>query len=304
MAAKVDKFGQDLRKVVKSMSTYPIFSSKWFSMLGSLQHITEVAVVEQKEQAPEGNEGGTLWERNELIVRYMLEEGKLNLCLRLLIDFKTMQRNEQFADALQNAKAKEPEATFDDLATIKIKAAMFEQGLGTLLSCSLGSIESLQTLDIPALIVHISDCLKFSLSHSEMVKSPDADRRQEVLCHHYLAAIFGRLDDLQEDRIMEVMQENDVFSLVVTNVAKFHEFFSVSTKVKASKVLTGSLFLHSVLSLLSTHPFNVIEDYGLLLSDWLSVFAGLIRISWFRGVQNLAFGFHNERGIEENDRQF
>mmetsp|Transcript_54888 Transcript_54888/g.128325 ORF Transcript_54888/g.128325 Transcript_54888/m.128325 type:complete len:304 (-) Transcript_54888:105-1016(-) len=246
MAAPVnrEKLGQDLRKVVRSMSPHPIFSSRWFAMLGSLQHITDVAVVEQKhhgEQAPDGKEGGTLWERNELIVRYMLEEGKLNLCLRLLIDFKTMQRNEEFADALTKAKASEPAAQFDDLPTIKIKAAMFEQGLGLLLACALNSVESLQTLDMPALIVHMGHCLKFSLSHSEMVRSPDADRRQEVLCHHYLAAMFDRMENLQEDRILELMQENDIFSLVVTNVEKFHEFFSVPTKINATKAMSGIL---------------------------------------------------------------
>mmetsp|Transcript_53875 Transcript_53875/g.109811 ORF Transcript_53875/g.109811 Transcript_53875/m.109811 type:complete len:302 (-) Transcript_53875:353-1258(-) len=239
-----EKFSQDLRKIVKQMAPNAIFSSRWFQMLGSLQHITDVAVVEHKnhgEGAQDANHGQTLWERNELIVRYMLEEGKLNLCLRLLIDFKTMQRNEEFADALSKAKAAEPSATFDDLPTIKIKAAMFEQGLGLLLSCALCSVESLQTLDMPALIIHISNCLKFSLSHSEMVRSPDADRRQEVLCHHYLASIFDRMEHLQEDRIMELMQEHDVFSLVVTNVAKFHEFFSVPTKQKAAKALAGFL---------------------------------------------------------------
>ena len=33
----------------------------------------------------------TLWEGEELTVRYMLEEGKLNLCMRLMEEYKRAQ---------------------------------------------------------------------------------------------------------------------------------------------------------------------------------------------------------------------
>lgn len=189
----------DLRKTVKQISPHTLFSSKWFAMLGSLQHVTDTAVVEQRTHGS-GNEGEslkTLWERNEVTVRYLLEEGKLNLCLRLMIDFKGMQRKEMFADALATAKALEPIHTFDDLPTIKLKAALYEQCLGVLLSCAFGSVESLQTLDMPALFEHMGKTLEFSLTHSEMIRSPDADRRQEALSLHYLSAMFEKMESLQ-----------------------------------------------------------------------------------------------------------
>lgn len=213
--------------------------------------------------------------------RFLLEEGKLNLTLRLLVEFKNMQRNEMFAQvgarslrcdgepllpraltlrpparrslcsptsepasvyqALQKAQANEPSASFDDIPTIKIKAALFEQTLGVLLSCALSSIESLQTLDMPLLLDHMGRTLTFSLDHSEMVRSPDSARRQEILCVHYLAYVFEHIENLQEDRIMELICEHNLLCLLVRNVSKYHSYYSSATKKDASKALSGIL---------------------------------------------------------------
>ena len=187
---------QDLRKTVRQLTTHSIFSSRWFAMLGALQHATDTALVEKAEHGT-SEEHTTLWERKELTVRYLLEEGKLNLCLRLLIEFKTLQRQEMFAETLVAAKRAEPNVEFDDLQTIKMKAALYEQCIGMLLSCALCSVESLQTLDVPALINHIGQTLNFSLTHPEMVKAPDSERRQEVLVIHNLSSIFENIENLQ-----------------------------------------------------------------------------------------------------------
>ena len=229
----------DLRRIVKSMQDEPIFSSRWFSMLTALQHITDIAVGEAKQAGAE--KAGTVWERHELVVRYLLEEGKLNLTLRLLVNFKDMQRQEKFAGALQTAQLKEPHVVFDDVPTIKVKAALFEQTLGMLLSCALSAVESLQTLDMPLLLEHMARTLSFSLSHSEMVRSPDSARRQEVLCVTYLALIFGHIDVLQEDRIMDLISEHNVLWLLARNVELYHTFYAAATRIDAGKALSGIL---------------------------------------------------------------
>mmetsp|Transcript_24776 Transcript_24776/g.62804 ORF Transcript_24776/g.62804 Transcript_24776/m.62804 type:complete len:296 (-) Transcript_24776:101-988(-) len=234
--------GLDLRRIVKQIQAHTVFSSKWFAMLSSLQHMTDTAVHEQQANATIEGSGAvlaTLWERNELTIRYLLEEGKLNLCLRLMIDFKDMQRQEMFAQALANAKAEEPGHAFDDLPTIKVKAALYEQCLGMLLSCAFCNVESLQTLDMPALVEHMGKTLTFSLTHPEMVKSRDADRRQEVLSLHYLAEIFQKIEGLQEDRIMDVVQEHNITGLVIDNIATYFSEYSAPTKQQACLALSG-----------------------------------------------------------------
>ena len=41
-------------------------------------------VAEMEEKLPKDSEGSTLWECEELALRYLLEDGKMNLCLRLM----------------------------------------------------------------------------------------------------------------------------------------------------------------------------------------------------------------------------
>ena len=45
----------------------------------------EASVAASKDDA-------TLWETEEQALRYLLEDGKLNLCLRNMVEFKTHQR--------------------------------------------------------------------------------------------------------------------------------------------------------------------------------------------------------------------
>jgi hypothetical protein len=231
----------DLRKTVKSITTHPLFSSKWFAMLGSLQQMTETAVSEQQTSGKvDGESLQTLWERNEVTVRYLLEEGKLNLCLRLMTDFKTMQRNEQFASALSKAKEEEPHYQFMDLPVIKVKAALYEQCIGVLLSCAFCNVESLQTLDMPHLFQHMQQTFIFALTHPEMIRSPDADRRQEVLCIHYVAEICAKIDlGLSEDQIMELVQELGIVNLLIENLVKYHTLYSKATQKQACLALSG-----------------------------------------------------------------
>ena len=68
-------------------------NQEWLGLTDSLQHIANVALMEHR--LPRDSEDSTLWEGEELTVRYMLEEGKLNLCLRLMEEYKSGQAQEQ-----------------------------------------------------------------------------------------------------------------------------------------------------------------------------------------------------------------
>ncbi len=65
-------------------------SDPWFEMaeiFGRVAHISDV-----ESQLPASKKGdATLWETEEQALRFLLEDGKLNLCLRILIEFKTRQ---------------------------------------------------------------------------------------------------------------------------------------------------------------------------------------------------------------------
>lgn len=51
--------------------------------------VANISDVESK--LPSAKESATLWETEEQALRFILEDGKLNLCLRLLIEFKSKQ---------------------------------------------------------------------------------------------------------------------------------------------------------------------------------------------------------------------
>jgi hypothetical protein len=68
---------------------YPILSDPWFEMAETFGRIAHISNVESA--LPSSKKDGTLWETEEQALRFLLEDGKLNLCLRALIEFKSRQ---------------------------------------------------------------------------------------------------------------------------------------------------------------------------------------------------------------------
>ena len=81
---------KDLRKHVRSLGDYQLFSKKWLDMAEALKRIGDITKMET--EIEKDNEDATLWECDEIALRFLLEDGKLNLCLRNLINFKNKQR--------------------------------------------------------------------------------------------------------------------------------------------------------------------------------------------------------------------
>eukprot|EP01036_Dinobryon_divergens_P033940 gene33940-43848_t len=90
LEALSERLAADLRKQIRAMANYPILSDQWSDMADVLGRVAHVSEMEAKLPAPKND--ATLWETEELALRYLLEDGKLNLCLRNLIEFKQYQR--------------------------------------------------------------------------------------------------------------------------------------------------------------------------------------------------------------------
>ena len=50
-------------------------------------------IAELESNLAQPKEYATLWETEEQAIRYLIEDGKLNLCLRCMINYKEYQRN-------------------------------------------------------------------------------------------------------------------------------------------------------------------------------------------------------------------
>lgn len=82
--------------VMMLQENFPILSDPWFDMAEVFGRIANISDVESK--LPASKKDATLWETEEQALRFLLEDGKLNLCLRNLIEFKAGQSKARKAE--------------------------------------------------------------------------------------------------------------------------------------------------------------------------------------------------------------
>lgn len=65
-----------------------LYQLEWLLITDTIENISRIAEMDSKRKP---KKEGSLWERDELCVRYIIEEGKLNMLLRMMNDFKNFQ---------------------------------------------------------------------------------------------------------------------------------------------------------------------------------------------------------------------
>eukprot|EP01060_Flectonema_neradi_P012680 TRINITY_DN1943_c0_g2_i4.p1 TRINITY_DN1943_c0_g2~~TRINITY_DN1943_c0_g2_i4.p1 ORF type:complete len:296 (+),score=56.15 TRINITY_DN1943_c0_g2_i4:48-935(+) len=188
------RLSQDLRQRVRRLVYCPVLSVEWKEVAELIGHLSEVAVMESKDIT---KREGSVWERDELCVRYVIEESKTNLLMRLMVDYKTF-----LYERLQKEGG-----TLDDPTGLLIG---FENSLGELLRCIFTATESLQTLDMPAFLTHIETVLQ-----SSTVNTTNNYQSQEILVVVYLRLILAQIDRLDEDKILGLVLDKSILSLVL-----------------------------------------------------------------------------------------
>mmetsp|Transcript_14390 Transcript_14390/g.31516 ORF Transcript_14390/g.31516 Transcript_14390/m.31516 type:complete len:264 (+) Transcript_14390:363-1154(+) len=177
-----------------------------------------------------GKADATLWETEEQALRFLMEDGKLNICLRSLMDFKKGQ-----IEARKTGKG----AMLDYTPNCD----KFEKGLGTILRNAWQHVEVLQTTDLPALIHHIADTFEAALATREVVvalgEGGDLHQRQEVLVYYYLDGMMRRVEDIREGRIMPIIRERGLFMLGVRVLQLIAPHLLPSHTLKAAQALSG-----------------------------------------------------------------
>ncbi len=143
-------------------------------------------------------------------MRFLLEDGKLNLCLRNLIEFKQGQTKARKAErgAMVNTPIYSMCLAVYYCNVVQIdfvnECDKFEKGLGTIMRNAWLHVEVLQTTDLPALINHIADVLEAALELPRvidaLVKQGDLHQRQEVLVFYYLFGVIKHIEDIGEHR--------------------------------------------------------------------------------------------------------
>lgn len=229
------KLATDLRKFVRKIEMHKAFTRPWAGMIDSVIHVANIAKMEHRHDNVSAE--STLWEGDDLTVRFLLEEGKLNLCLRLMVDFKQVcptggMQADIFTPFVQELGMEE--------ALIMQRAIAFEQSLGQIIRCSMMHIEAVQTTDLPMLFNYCANVLTAATT-CEPEHIFQWEKPQEVFVLSYLTSVLERMDSqqagLDENRIMPIIEGESLVPLVVKMLSMYHERLSKVVREQACAFL-------------------------------------------------------------------
>ncbi|KAL1500231.1 hypothetical protein AB1Y20_012899 [Prymnesium parvum] len=231
------KLAADLRKNIRRLEACVPASKTWVANTDVVAHVANVALMEHR--LPTKAADHTLWEGEQLTVRFVLEEGKLNLCLRLMHEFKRWSAERPSQSQWLETAAAECNLAPDAL---KQKLAVFEHSMGALIRCSLAHVEAAQTTDLSELTSLVHDVLVGTAAVVDAQNPVQiGDKAQEAVVLHYLASIFAHLEELDEDRVMPLVLQHELMPLVVTHLHKY------ASALSSESIEAGCRFLASAL---------------------------------------------------------
>ena len=215
---RVTRLKQELRDHIRGFGDFKVLSIEWLKMTESLLQVANVATMEASVQTEMAfklqkgkKQGGTLWdqEREELAVRILLEEGKLNLCLRIIVNFKEAQLDGSFQKICEQVGH-----SFQvDIGRIQERCRTFEKSIGTLLYLAFEHVEALQILDLQVLVQYCASVLSNAKSA--------IDKSQESFVIVYLTQLASKMEEIDEDRIMGLFLDHQIISLTCVHFSKF-----------------------------------------------------------------------------------
>lgn len=232
----------DLRQSIHSLGSFRPFSDRWMTMSDALARIGHITKMEVS--LPKENKDATLWDCDELALRFLLEDGKLNLVLRNLIAYKQLQY-----EMIQEGKAPKNE--------YKLAARKFEIGTGVTIKHAWLHIEALQTTDLPMMIEYI--CTVISMANDKpdrlLLGFEDDKKRDElqekIFPHYILALCKGMEESIDEDRIMPSVRRFKLLPL-------FIHFLKIHVKNVTKEVLAVSCEVLSII--FDTDDYQTNED--------------------------------------------
>lgn len=244
---RITRLKFELREHIRFLSDFKLLSKDWLKMAESLHQIANVAFMETHLPAKENNplqqsgkkDQGTLWdqEKDELAIRILLEEGKLNLVLRILHAYMVSKRNGEVEKKISDGQlGLSPEK-------VQERCQVTEQALGVLLKFSLKHVEALQIVDVVELLQHAGEVLKDGVKEEakESEGGSDSDKMQSTLVVHYLCSLAENMENLDEDRIVDLMQQNGIvptLALIFGNPS-LRSQYSEETQFAAAKTISS-----------------------------------------------------------------
>jgi len=206
-----ERLAANLRQSVRKLGSYPVLSPPWIEMVPCF---ARMATVTEMEGSLPQQKDATIWETEEHAVRYVMEDGKLNLMLRSMIDFKAH---------VYNARNKPDELELKSNAAI---CDEFELSLGRVLYCCWTHVEALQTTEVAPLMEYISEVLQRVLctegALDALLASPNLALKQEVQVLLYVGQLLLQVETMREVRVMPFIRKSGVFGKMAVFLLRAH----------------------------------------------------------------------------------
>jgi len=248
--SRLRKLKSRLRTHVRRLRYWPLLSESWLIMSESINQIAEVAFMELNLPFSMNNElrsqigrkkEGTLWDQedDELAIAILQEEGKVNLCVSLLCEYSQVMKDEVEAYKMIS---KASMITRIDRESIGESVMLFEKGVGIIIKLAMAHVEVIQILDISTLMQHLATVFENADNRAYLWEQElsaefgsdflGVDKLQEFQVIHYLANIIKHLEEIDEEKIMDMIEHHNLISKAVTHVANLMDW--VSSDVFAS----------------------------------------------------------------------
>jgi len=282
---RLKKLKGKLREHIRLIHYYSPLTESWIKMADSISQVAEVAFMElevpfksdsQVKELKGRKPDGTLWDQEEdqLAIRILLEEGKINLCMRLLDEYKNVVgvRNRK---VLQKKAADE---TSIDIKLIEDRMDQFEKGMGIILHLSVQHEEVLQILDLPMFLAYMSRIIQHVEDREDLFKKKrlsqfpvdfnGADKTQEAIVFHYLSSVSSHIESIDEERIMSLIEQYSLLSLTINHIAANRDWYANDTIAAVIKFLHNIFDSETYMADKDTFIFeNEVKENAIIIHD-------------------------------------
>lgn len=213
------------RKCVRNIQQYQILSVDWIALVDSLKQLSRLVQLEGRMpantkvgemQGRNVDSDGTLWDQegHENAIRILVEEAKVNLCLRMMGDYKIWQANPEQKHKDMDAARHMYE--YNELQ-LEQKCRLFEESMGILLCKAFQHVETLQLMDIPLLINHVYQILNQALT-TPATESPVPSKLQETLVCYYFSSLMKHAEKLNNGELLANARQKLLVSLMTKHL--------------------------------------------------------------------------------------
>jgi hypothetical protein len=233
------------RKCVRAIYQYPILSKDWSILVEHLRQLARLVTLEGRMQPDEkvaatqgrnSDSGGTLWdqEAQEHAIRILVEEAKVNLCLRMISEYKKWSYEPTRQSSVKHGAA----VLGVSEAQLEMMCLQYEETLGLLLERAFEHVETLQLIDIPLLVEHVAMVLDVTMK-AGIDLTCASKGSQEYQALHYFASLMRHSEALKKPELLARARDFQLIPLVTQHILRHAQNYTPEITANLCKGLAA-----------------------------------------------------------------